>query len=95
MSVPLGDQPADFFLDEVEPQDALVERAIDVARADLLVVRRARVIRCLAREVVDRFHHAQQPFAVARLAHPELHDPRERAAVEIGQPLGLRQRGHA
>ena len=66
------------------PQDALVERAIDVARTDLLVVRRARVIRRLAREVVDRLHHARQPFAIARLAHPELHDPRKRAAVEVG-----------
>ncbi len=91
----LGDEPADLFFDEVEPQDALVERAIDMACADLVVVRLACVIRGLAREVVDRLHHAKQPVAVARLAHPELHDPRERAAVELGQPLGLRQRGHA
>ena len=92
----LGDQPADLLFDEVQPQDALAERAIDVARTDRgwSFAARAKYAASRARSSIGS-STPTTPLAIARQAHPELDDPRKRAAVERrAAPLGPRQRAH-
>src|SRR6202022_4265098 len=60
----VGNQAANLFLDKVEPQHPLAEGAIDVDSHDAAGIAGARKVRGLAREVVDRLHHAEHTVAI-------------------------------
>src|SRR5581483_3279289 len=90
-----GDKAADLLFDEIQAQDAFLERPLDVRRFDAACALVPREERRLAREILHRLQHRKHPRPVSRKAHPILNDSLQGPGREGKQRLAAGQRSDA